>query len=444
MLERLFAKLMPAPLISGRLPMHLVPILVVSYACLLPREFTIMIEGAALFPYRFALILMLPFCIARLSSSPVRPSLVDACVGFAAVWFVVSLMVTTSYEAGMVSGVSYAIDYAGAYLLGRASIRTAEDLRLMLRYLLPGMALLVLVLAVESVSHRMLLRPLLADLLNTPDPYIYYRIRFGLLRAMGPFPHPILGGVFLAGLIPLAWYLSHTARTRIVGCLLGLGAIFTVSSTAVLGMVIAIGLITMDVVQRITRFPIFALGAIMLALMAIAVSVVSETGLISFIIRNFTFDTGSGYYRMIIWSYGGAEAMANPVFGIGMRDWARPEGMVSDSVDAYWLVETMVHGFPMLAALAMTTLGVLIAVFQTQKFRHPADRDAGKAMMIFITVVIFSGFTVHLWESINSWAALMLGCGMSLATQARVAPAPVWRTANPEKRAMAEQPLVAE
>ena len=444
MFKRLLDQVMPQALHAGRLPKHLVPILIVAYSCLVPREFTIELNGAALFPYRLALILMLPFAIAQLAKSPVRPSLIDACAGFASLWFITSLVVSTSYEAGLISGTSYAIDYGLAYLLGRASIRTAEDLRLLFRYFLPGIVAVVVLLAAESLSHRMLLRPNLADLLGKPEPYIYFRMRFGLLRAMGPFPHPILGGLFLALVLPFAWYLAHNLRVRMIGCAAALGSIFTVSSTAMMGVALAAAFVAIDVVQRRIKLPLWPLAAAYLGLMVLVISVVSESGVISFLIRNLTFDTGSGYYRLWIWEYAGAEAMANPLFGIGLRDWVRPIGMNSDSVDSYWLIMAMVHGFPALVSLALVMIGTMVAVLRTQKYRHAADADAAKAVIVFIGIAIFSGFTVHFWESIGSWMMLVIGGGVSLATQARYAPAPEWHVAQRGPQPVAIRALAAE
>ncbi len=435
---------MPQELHSGRLPHHLWPILLVAYSCLLPPELTFTVQDAALFPYRLALIVSLPFAIARLAQSPVRPSIIDVFAAFSSIWFVLSLTITTSFEAGLVSGGSYAIDYGFAYLLGRASMRSAEDFRLFFRYLLPGILVTVAILAAESLSHRMLLRPYLAQLLGQPEPDIYFRFRFGLLRAMGPFPHPILSGVYLAGTLPLAWYLGHNPRYRLLGCAAAMGAIFTVSSTAVIGMATGFILIAMDMAQRLSRMPVFPLAGIAIVLMLTVISVVSETGLISFAIRNFTFDVSSGFYRMWIWEYGGAEALANPWFGIGLRDWVRPEGMISESVDAYWLLVTMMHGFPVLVSLAMVMLGTLFAIMMTQRFRHPADQDVGKAIMVFIVIAIISGFTVHFWQQINTWLALVAGAGLSLASQARFVPQPQWHQPTTGHAPFGAVPAAAE
>lgn len=442
-LERIFARIMPQPLHSGRLPVHLIPLLIVAYSCLLPREFTLDIQGAALLPYRLALILMAPLAIARLAQSPVRPMLIDAFAGFASVWFIVSLVVMTSFNDGMITGTSYAIDYGFAYLLGRASIRTAEDLRLVFRYFLPGALALVPLLALESFSHR-LMRPILAGLLNQPQPDVFYDFRFGILRASGPFPHPILGGVFLAGFLPMAWYLAHNTRERLLGCAAAMGALFTVSSTAAIGIMLALAAIVLEIMQRLTRWPIFAVAAVYTVLMLVVISVWSESGLLNFLIRNLTFDAGTGYYRLAIWEYGGAEALANPIFGIGFRDWARPEYMYTGSVDAYWLVQAMSHGLPSPIALGLVMVGAIFGVLRTQRFRHKADADAARAIVVFIVIAIVCGFTVHFWEAVNSWIALVIGGGASLASQARVAPIPQWYVPPPVQQSLPIRPVAAE
>jgi hypothetical protein len=316
-------------------------------------------------------------------------------------------------------------------------------LRLVFKYFLPGVLALVPLLALEAFSHR-LMRPILAGLLNQPEPTVFYDFRFGLLRAAGPFPHPILGGVFLAGVLPMAWYLAHNTRDRMLGCAAAMGALFTVSSTAAIGIILALAAIALDIVQRLTRWPVFRVAALYIILMMVLISVASDSGLLSVLIRNLTFEAGTGYYRLSIWEYGGAEALANPIYGMGFRDWARPEFMYTGSVDAYWLVEAMAHGFPAPIALGVVMLGTIVAVLRTQRFRHKADADAARSVVVFIVIAIVSGFTVHFWESVNSWIALVLGCGASLASQARVAPLPRWHIAPPSQQLLTIRPLAAE
>lgn len=444
MLARILDWAMPQPLHPGRPGLQHVPILLVAYACLLPRELSFEILGAALFPSRLMLIATLPFSIANLVRSPIRPSIIDACAGFAALWFIIALAMTTNVNIAFVSGGAAAIDYGLAYLLGRSSIRSAEDVRILLRYFMPGIGALFVVMAAESISHKMLMRPGIASLLNLPPPELFYRQRFGLLRATGPFPHPILGGVFLAGIVPLSWYLAHNHRWRILGCALGLGAIFSVSSTAMIGLAVGIGLIFLDITQNKSRLPLFPIIAAYLGLMLAMIAVLTEGNLVNFFIRNFTLESGSGYYRMLIWQFGGAEALANPWFGIGMRDWSRPEMMYNGTVDAYWLVNAMIYGFPSVVALGLVMIGAIAALLRAQRLLHAADTPVTKALICFIAIALLSGFTVHLWEAINSWIAILLGCAVSIGTQARFAPRPVWHVAqSTSAMPLALQPVAA-
>ena len=419
LLDRLTTPALPVP----PLPARLLPMLLVAYACLLPRELSLVIEGATLQPYRLALIVVTPFALAFLARQPTRPSIMDFFALFASAWFVVALYMASSLSVALVTGTSYALDFGLAYLVGRAAVRQPGDLRLLFTWLLPGLIALLLLLMAESLSHRMLLRPFLADLLNLPDPYIYFRLRFGLLRAMGPFPHPILAGVFLAGALPLAWYLAHNHWQRALGLLAAAGAIFSVSAAAILGLLIGVGMIAAETLQRLTRLPIFLFAGAYLALALAAIKAGSESGVISFLIRYLTLDQGSGYYRLWIWEFGGAEALAHPWFGLGQRDWARPIGMESNSVDAYWLALAMFYGFPAVAGALGVMGGTVVALARTQRLRAPADRQVAFAIIAFITIAALSGLTVHLWEGLHAWIILLCGAGVSIVASARQAAA---------------------
>ena len=425
MSETRLSRIMPAKLHVGLINVRHIPFLLFAYASLLPRELRVEVLDAGLFPYRLALLFMIPFAIANVAKFPIKPSLIDVFAAFAALWIPIALYITTSLEAALTTGVSFSLDIGLAYFIGRSAIRTPQDLRTIFLCLLPGILFTVGILAIESLSHRTIMRPMLASLVGDPAPYFAYQVRFGLMRATGPFPHPILGGVFLAGILPFAWYFSHNNWQRLVGCAAAMGTIFTVSSAAILGLGVAVLLIVLDIVQRLSRLPVFLFAGFYSAIMIIMVTSLSQSGLLSLVVRRLTFDSQTGYYRMLIWEYGGAEAMANPVFGIGQRDWIRPTSMPSDSIDAYWLLLSMLYGFPAAAAVLLMMIGAIVGLLRTQKFRHPADADCAKGMIFFLIIVIFCGFTVHLWDNVHAWALSLVGAAVSLSTQTRSVPAPI-------------------
>lgn len=424
MFERFLARIMPAQLLPGALAARHLPLIIFAYCCLLPRELQIEIFDAAFFPYRVILLLAAPFAIGSIARSPVRPSLFDLLIIFAALWIPIALYFTTSLEAGLTTGMSWTLDLGLAYLIGRAGIRTPQDFRTVFLVYMPGLLLTVGILALESLSHRLILRPTLATLAGYPIEVFTPHIRFGLLRALGPFPQAILGGVFLASILPLAWYVTHNNWQRLVAATISLGGIFTVSSAAILGLLIAALLIVFDVIQRLYRLPIFLAAGFYAAISATLIEISTEGGLISFLVQRLTFDSQTGFYRMLIWEYGGAEAMAHPLFGIGQRDWIRPVAMANDTVDSYWLLLAMYYGFPAMVAPLLAMIGVMIALLRTQKYRHSADQDCIKGIVFFFIIVIFAGVTVHLWENVHAWIYGMLGAAVSLATQARSTPLP--------------------
>lgn len=419
---RFLAIIMPPALPAAPLPARLVPALVLAYACLLPRELALEVGGAVLPPYRLALFALVPFIAGNLARYPVRPSWIDLCALFASVWFVVALSFSTSADAAVFSGGALGLDFMLAYLAGRSSLHTAQDWRTLFTLLIPGLAGVALVLAAESLSHRFILRPGLAMILERPPPLLNQETRYGLLRATGPFPHPILAGIFLASAVPLAWFMTRSGSHRIIAlAAAGLGAIFTVSSAAVLGLAIAFGLIAAQIFQRLTRFPIFLAAGFFLLLALPTIALVSERGLIPFLIRRLTFDAHNAYYRLGIWEYGSAEVARSPWFGIGQNDWIRPLDMTSASVDSYWLVLAMTYGLPMAIAVGLALGGAGLALVRTQRWRADGDRGVASALLFLFLILIFSGFTVHFWEGLHAWMLMVVGGATSLSSQAWLA-----------------------
>ncbi|APE27339.1 hypothetical protein [Aurantiacibacter gangjinensis] len=394
--------------------------LILVYAALLPRELSLDLAGANLFPYRIALFALAPIAVARLLARPVQPSVIDLFAGFASIWFVLALFVTTTPVTALITGTSLALDFGFAYLIGRAFIRSANDLRTIFYYTLPGLAVVAVILAYESISHDIFLRPLIADILGKPEPVLVSRVRWGLVRAAGPFPHPILGGVFLATILPLAVYFTSNWRQLAPAAFVAVSSFFVVSATAVLAFALAAFMMGAYTVQRISRVPVFLLLGLYAILLYLMLSVVSESGPVSFFVRNFTLDPSTGYYRMLIWQYAGAEAVAHPWVGIGLRDWTRQDWM-GDSVDSYWLYLALRYGFPASIASAAVMVGTVTLLVKTSGRRSARDQYLAVALAILLSCVIFSGFSVHLWEGLHTWIIMLCGASVSYAKEFRSA-----------------------
>jgi hypothetical protein len=341
-----------------------------------------------------------------------RPSFVDFLFLFASFWIFLALYIVESLNTALVTGLAESFNMILAYFVGRVTIRDSRDLQRFFLAVLPGLFIVAVILAAESISHQYLIRPPLGRLLNYYSEY-YYEVRLGLMRGLGPFPHPILGGVFTASFLPIVWYLTEKPMHRILGFLAVGSFFFSLSSTGFLAFIIGFGLIMTAYLQKVTRLPVFP-AVIALAIFGMVfISIFSEGGLFSFIVRRLTFSSGSGFYRVAIWTHAGAEVLNNPIFGIGLRSYTRPAWMISGSVDAHWLVLALRYGLAVCLAVLVATISSAAMSLRGAWSPNELDRRVAYAIGFTLVAVIFTGFSVYLWEGVLIWITLLTGVGVT-------------------------------
>jgi hypothetical protein len=133
------------------------------------------------------------------------------------------------------------------------------------------------------------------------------------------------------------------------------------------------------------------------------------------LIRHLTIDTQTGFYRLMIWNYAGAEAMNSPWFGIGKGEWRRVPGM-SGSVDTIWLVLALAYGLavPILFGLAMLTSFKRSGPAIPERYLDPYLTRMRRGLTITISLVIFIGFTVHFWGVMFTLLGVLAGLRTTL------------------------------
>lgn len=396
---------------------NVMPAVLTTYACLLPSELGFELAGAMFHPYRFALVIVLPWAIMQFQARPTKLSPVDYIAGFAALWHFIAMLVTTEVEQAFITGFGQGADFALAYIVGRASIRDAADLRRYVGLVAPGFLIAGLLVFAESILQRPFVRPAFASLVGGPSPSLTNEFRFGLLRGTGTFPHPILGGTFLAIALPLFWYSASSSLTRWAGVAGSLMFLFTLSSGAYLAFLVVAVLMVMLLAQRLLHVPILRLGALFFTLGWTFLSVATENGAVSYLGR-FLLDSRSVYWRKLIWTYAGEEAVNHPLFGIGTRDWTRPSFMVTDSIDAQWLLIAMRFGFPAAIAFALTFLLTAYLVTGRSAGLSRAETNARYAVAFALIAVFIAGITVALWGGLAYFSILLAGIGVSLTQSA--------------------------
>ena len=402
----------------GRLgiPTHVWPAIIITYAAVLPQELAISLGGAVLFPYRLVLLASIPWLLHSFFSGGLRAHAVDAMAGLVTVWMTIAMLINEPALRALEFGAAHSIDFGIAYFAGRVSLRNTRDFKLYFAALMPLLAGLAFVMMVESLTHRHWVRPFLAQFLGEPPPSLHQQVRLGLYRAAGPFPHPILGGVFMASLLPLAMFATDRKAWMAIGLAAACSMIFTVSSTAILCFLFALILIVILWFQKASRGPVLLLSAIGALTLFSFVTVASDSGPLTFAIYRLTLDPASGYWRLLIWEYAGAEALNNPLFGIGLRDWFRPSFMVTSSIDAHFLLWSMRFGLVAGVGCFLVFAGSALHLLWNMQLQNDAARKVSMGLAICLLALVFSGFTVAFWGGLAAWSYMLCGAAITIGT----------------------------
>lgn len=395
-----------------------VTLVIASFLC--PTELSLFLGGLRLPPHRIALIILFPIAVYRLLfSRKVRLQGFDLVFVAFNIWTVAVFTSHNGAPDGLVYGGSLALESLGAYLVARAYVRDYQSLTASLKVMLLAIATAALIALPESLLGQNFAHDILRAMTGYVHP-VGVETRLGLTRAYSTFDHPIHYGTFCAGLLTLLLY-SERRQNRRYGraSIIGGATFLGLSSAPMLCLALQFAMMAWDQVTRGIR----SRALITFALVAgvyIGVSLVSDRGPIGLIATGLTLDSWTGYYRMQIWIHGLENVWANPWTGIGLADWDRPWWMVSDTVDAFWLVVAMREGIPAFLLLTLA-IAMLVAAAVSKGLSTP-DRETHRILrgwLISLIALCLIGATVHFWNVLHAYFFFFLGMGGVLADPAR-------------------------
>ncbi|MFO6446928.1 O-antigen ligase family protein [Erythrobacter sp. NE805] len=393
---------------SNRPIVALIPILIVFYAFILaPPETEFSLFGVRFFGYRLGVLLgTIPALWMTIKDTRGFLNRVDMAYAVMMFWIILSFQVVYGLEIGFVRAVGLVLDYGGSYFVARACIVTPNDLRRFLILIMPGLLYAGLIMAAESLSGHLLLRPAAASIFGnmtgfyngeaTGEYTLKEEFRAGLLRAFGPFDHPILGGTIMTGFLPLYYYSGLRGWPLIGGVIAAFLGLFSLSSAAFLGVMIMLAAFAVN--RALPHIPKMSWWIVitLASLVLLVLHLVSTNG-IAQVIARLTFSPESAYYRVAIWEYGTENVKNNPLFGLGYLTWERPSWMVAESVDAHFLLLAMRHGLLVpVVLLAGICLG-MIRIGQVMKRIDPQNCRLlfGMNMAVIIYLIIGQTVTFH-------------------------------------------------
>lgn len=378
-----------------------------GYVMLLPQQFNLLAFDSVIPPYRFYLVAAFLFVLATGVKGRWRMILPDYLMVFGVGWIWVALYNTSELVDFITAATAQTIDIGLAYLFARSAFQSLRDLRMFLLLMLPGLLVMGAITAVESLMHRHLLQPLMGELTGIVRRYPI-DTRMGLMRARGPFAHPILAGAFFASFLPLFWMSGLRGWPRILGIGASFSAVFTVSSAAMLALSVSSVLMIYNWlsgrVANLSWRMFFIVGAIVVFFLEFG----TKSGSFNLIMRYASFNSYSAFNRVLIWRYGTDNVIKNPLFGIGYAEWERPYWM-GGSIDHYWLINAIQFGIIPPLMMAIVTVLAILAVLRRAKLENPTDKLTLLGLAIAMSVFAFGIISVSLWLSVQVWFHMMMG-----------------------------------
>ncbi len=405
---------------SSDLPIYLAVLL--GYILLLPPQLNTSVLGAVLPPYRFFLIPATLFVLASSLGGRFRFTWPDLFVAGAAAWTTLALFMTSDQTDAITSSVAQVTDTALAYFFARAAFRTLRDVRIFLLLMLPGLAVMGGILVLESITHNHILQPFFAQFTGGGGN-LKFDERMGLMRARGPFPHPILAGIFFASFLPLYWLSGLRFWPFIIGIGAAVSSFFTVSSAALLALVVGTALVVYNwLSERIANLS-WRMFFIVGGLAAFVLEFGTKAGAFSILMRFASLNSSSAYNRVLIWRYGTQNVESNPWFGIGYAEWERPSWM-KGSIDHYWLLQAIQFGIIPPLLIALTCAIAIYKLAQRSATSNLIDARFERGIAIAMAVFAFGVVSVAIWLSAQAWFFMLLGITVSLGYANRRVPLP--------------------
>lgn len=380
----------------------------------IPVEFHYLVGSLRIEAYRIVLGLTLIYALINIRQVLQQADLVDILL------FAFVILATTSfiYNHGLKDGIESSgiliIEILGAFYLARLFITTPKNYYQINLWFATILAFLLIFSLYEAFAKERILHQWAKAITGNDSLdyrlYTHYYIRLGIMRTTNLFAHPILYGTVGAIFFPFIVLLTlhkFNIKNVIKSLSILIGMITTLSSAPLLSL----GFQGMTAVlvkfwHGGKRFWV-GMGFIGLSFI-ILINAISDRGFFAILISYLTFNPVTGYYRLLQWEYTMDDIAQNPLFGIGLNDWTRPEWM-NNSIDSFWLLMTLQHG---IIANLFLLIACLYAVFYTLNRvhkHHKTSRWMVQSWILAFMSLILIGFTVDYFGKIQPLFFFVLG-----------------------------------
>ncbi len=413
---RMATAVLPSPdTVITRLPWPLVAYLA---AVVLPAQFHL---GSLLLttPRLVLIVGVLPLTIRLFRGQYGRILPTDIFFFLYTLWLPIVLLVNNPDKVLQNAG-STGVEFFGGYLFTRAYIRSAADFTALCRALTFVTCAFLPFAIYETITNQ----PIILDLIRkipglTSDYSVHYPRRLGFARVQGVFPHPILFGIFCSMtfslcLIALKDVLSTTKRFLCTAIIV-ICTFLSLSSGAILAIMLQLFLLGWALLLSSSRHRWLILLGVFAALY-VGIDLLSSRTPIRVFMTYATFSSQTAYYRDMINEFGMQNVWANPIFGLGLRDWARPAYMSMPTMDNYWLVVASHMGIPGFVMLVSGYGTAMIRIGFRNFDGDPQSFRLRRAWIFTFVGLTLSLVTVDIWATAYSYVYFVFGAGMWMQT----------------------------
>jgi hypothetical protein len=336
-------------------------------------------------------------------------------------WSILTLA-RNSPEYAVSFGGSYVLEVFGSYVLARNYIRTPDQFRAMCWGLFAVLLFTLPFAIYETQTGR---APIPTFIGKLPGVFSWGDFsnflagrRLGLERSQVIFSHPIHYGLFCASLISLALVATKgfisSSRRYMLGFLVCVGVVCSVSSGAILPLVLQIGLLSWAWVLGTVRQRWIILVGIV-ACLYVLVDMLSNRTPITVFLSYLTLSKETAYARIHIFEWGMNNVWKNPYFGIGMNEWERPSWK-SASMDNFWLLTTVRYGIPGFLLLASAYASTVWSAMRRDLGDSGPTWQFRRAWIFLQVGMILTLCTVDVWSTALSYVFFLFGSGAWLVT----------------------------
>jgi hypothetical protein len=350
-------------------------------------------------PGRFVVILFLVPALGILLKSRRNRLPSDFLAAALATWMIVSSVLNGGFRPYVCAE---ALEFLGAYLVGRAFVFGPSNLRTFVRAFRRITVVLIALALLDNLSGQYIT-------LNSFGITNILAHRFGQVRAASVFEGAEHYGTFCIAAASIFFYLERgTSRILYVG-LSFLGCALSLSSGPFLGLAIITAAFSYDSILKKHPWR-WKAATIILGGFILSIFVFFDHPL-ERIITHLTLDPQTGYFRLGTWNAAMPLIDQSSFIGHGLvRLGDSPEAIVYlTSVDCIWLVEALRYGLTGVILLIMTMLASILSGRKTATV-DPSMYNAQRGFSLAIVAMALIGLTVHFWDA--TWLLLNLCIGI--------------------------------